>query len=85
MFARFKESNRLALLCTGGVSYLGLVLLLTWQALRGQSVIHTDAEMLAAAAALLSFAGISILMILLQARRANTQMVIDGGKTAHAG
>ena len=84
MFPHFKESRRLALIFTVGFTYLGLVLLLFWQALRGQSVIHPDTGMLAAVSVLLSLAGISFLTILLQARRANAQMVIDGGKTAHA-
>jgi hypothetical protein len=39
-FARFKEAHRLALISTVGFAYMGLLLLLVWQALRGQSLIH---------------------------------------------
>jgi hypothetical protein len=58
-FARFKDAHRLALISTFGFAYLGLVLLLAWQALRGQSLIHPDVQTLAAAAALLTLTGIS--------------------------
>lgn len=39
---RLPEYRRLSLIWTGGLGYLGLVLILTWQALRGQSVIAPD-------------------------------------------
>jgi hypothetical protein len=35
--------SRLALVWTAALGYLGLVALLTWQALRGQSIIAPDA------------------------------------------
>ena len=68
-FAHFKEIHRLALLYTAGLAYLGFVLLLAWQALRGQSVIHPDARTITAAATLGSIAGISALIIALHAKR----------------
>jgi hypothetical protein len=40
---RLGEAHRTALVATGGMAYLGLVGLLTWQALRGQSIIAPDA------------------------------------------
>lgn len=49
---RWTERRRLALVWTAGLGYLGLVLLLTWQALRGQSIVAPDGLTLAAAAAL---------------------------------
>jgi len=56
------ENDRLALVGTGGLGYLGLVLLLVWQALRGQSVIHPDTETITAAAALFTAVATSMLI-----------------------
>jgi hypothetical protein len=44
---RWTERGRLALVWTAGLGYLGLILLLTWQALRGQSIVAPDALTLA--------------------------------------
>ena len=49
---RLGGRHRVALVWTVGLAYLGLVLLLAWQALRGQSMIAPDAITLAALAAL---------------------------------
>ena len=49
---RLGGRHRVALVWTVGLAYLGLVLLLAWQALRGQSVIAPDAITLATLAAL---------------------------------
>jgi hypothetical protein len=65
------ERRRLALVWTGGLAYLGLVLLLAWQALRGQSLIHPDAKILAAAGALATAAAASIVVNVAHALRAN--------------
>ncbi len=51
--ARLSEGQRLALLHLAGIGYLGLTGLLTWQALRGQSVIAPDGLTWAAYAGLL--------------------------------
>jgi hypothetical protein len=53
LLARFGPSwlgsgHRVALVWAAGISYLGLVLVLTWQALRGQPLIAPDAATLAA-------------------------------------
>jgi len=56
------ESHRLILVLIGGLTYLGLVLLLAWQALRGQSVIHPDEKTIAVAAALAAAAAMSIVI-----------------------
>jgi hypothetical protein len=39
---RLSERQRLALVWTAGLAYLGLIVLLTWQALRGQSIVAPD-------------------------------------------
>jgi hypothetical protein len=50
---RLSTAARVALVWIVGVVYLGLVGILTWQALRAQSIIHPDGETLAAFGALL--------------------------------
>jgi hypothetical protein len=55
--------DRLSLVWTGGVAYLGLVALLVWQALRGQSVIHPDSQTIVAALALAAGVATSIAFI----------------------
>jgi hypothetical protein len=71
-FARFKEVHRLALISTVGFAYLGLVLLLVWQALRRQSVIHPDVQTLTAGLVLLALAGVSTWVIAAHAKRTDT-------------
>ncbi len=71
-FAYFNEIHRLALVCTVGFAYLGIVLLLLWQALRGQSVIHPDVQTLTVGAVLLALAGLSTLVIAAHAKRGDT-------------
>jgi hypothetical protein len=51
---RWSQRGRLGLMWTAGLGYLGLTLLLTWQALRGQSVIAPDALTLTVASSLLA-------------------------------
>lgn len=62
VLALLTANDRLALVSTWGFAYLGMVLLLVWQALRGQSLIHPDAETVTAAAALFAVVAISILI-----------------------
>jgi membrane protease YdiL (CAAX protease family) len=50
---RLDDVRRTMLVATAGVGYLGLVVLLTWQALRGQSIIAPDALTLTALGGLL--------------------------------
>ncbi len=64
-----RPGHRTALVWTAGLSYLGLVLLLTWQALRGQPVISPDAQTLGALFALLIAAGTIASAIVLRAWR----------------
>ena len=49
-----REGHRVALVWTVGTTYLGLVGLLTWQALRAQPIVAPDADMLKAFAILIS-------------------------------
>lgn len=43
---RLSDESRLGLVLTGGLAYMGWIVLLIWQALRGQSVIAPDGTML---------------------------------------
>ncbi len=63
ILALLTANDRTGLVCTCGLGYLGLVLLLVWQALRGQSVISPDARTIAAAGALLAAVATSVLII----------------------
>lgn len=67
--ARLRPAARTALVWIAGLGYLGLVGLLTWQALRGQSVIAPDARTLAAGALLLTAVVGATLIVLHSARR----------------
>lgn len=65
---RLGVRHRVALVWTAGLAYLGLVLLLAWQALRGQPLIAPDAATLAALAAI-CVAGVgSAVAVMLHAR-----------------
>jgi hypothetical protein len=61
--------HRLALVLTGASAYLGFVLLLAWQALRGQSVVHPDSQTLGMAAVLTVLTAGSVVLIISRARR----------------
>ncbi len=66
---RLGPRSRLGLVLVSGLTYLGLVLLLTWQALRGQSVIAPDATTLGAFFALLAVAGALASVMVIGGRR----------------
>lgn len=65
-----RTGHRVALVWAAGLTYLGLVVLLTWQALRGQPVVAPDALTLGALAALIAATGLAAGGVLLHARRA---------------
>jgi len=60
--------HRLALLWTFSISYLGVIALLTWQALRAQSIIAPDALTLQTLAALIAATALAIIAIVTHAR-----------------
>jgi hypothetical protein len=62
ILALLTANDRTALVCTCGLGYLGLVLLLVWQSLRGESVIHPDVKTITAAAALFTAVATSMLI-----------------------
>ncbi len=66
----FRTSTRTALVVIAGFAYLGCDLLLAWQALRGQSVIHPDALTLTVAATVIAATASAIAVTLLRDRRA---------------
>ena len=51
-----RQGQRLTLIITAGIAYLGWLALLTWQALRGQSIVAPDMLTLTAYVGLLAFA-----------------------------
>jgi hypothetical protein len=66
VLALLSVSDRLALVWTAGAAYLGFVLMLTWQALRGQAVVHPDTKTVAAASSLAMAFTISVLITVLR-------------------
>lgn len=64
---RLRPASRTALVWIAGLGYLGLVGLLTWQALRGQSIIAPDARTLVAAGLLFASVAVAVLIVLIGA------------------
>ncbi len=60
---RWHPGSQVALVVIAGLAYLGFDLLLAWQALRGQSVIHPDARTLIAAGGLVGATAIAVAVI----------------------
>ncbi len=67
--AALSVSQRVALVWTAGLGYLGLIGLLTWQALRAQSIIAPDGMTLAAGEALFGAVALATVLILIVGRR----------------
>jgi hypothetical protein len=67
---RLSERRRTVLVWTAGLGYLGFVLLLIWQALRGQSVIAPDAVTLGALGGLVGAVALVRWAVFASAKRA---------------
>ncbi len=65
---RLNDRQRLGLVWTAALGYLGLIALTTWQALRGQPVIAPDALTLAAAGALIGAVVVAAVIIVRRPR-----------------
>jgi len=65
---RLRPASRTALVWIAGLGYLGLVGLLTWQALRGQSVVAPDARTIIAASSLLFVIAAALLIVVIRDR-----------------
>lgn len=66
--ARLDSAHRVALVWIGGLAYLGVIMLLTWQALRGQSLVRPDAATLGGFGALVAATIVAVLTIVVHAR-----------------
>lgn len=62
-------TTRARLLNVAGAGYAAIVLLVTWQALRGQSVVRPDSATLAVSAALAGLAAVATVAVLRRSRR----------------
>ena len=62
-------TTRARLLTVAGASYTAVVLLATWQALRGQSVVRPDFETLTVTVALAGLAAVATIAVLRRSRR----------------
>jgi hypothetical protein len=71
---RLGDRHRTALVWTVGLAYLGLMLLLIWQALRGQPLIAPDVTTLTALGGLAGAAALTVSGIFAHARRQQYQM-----------
>jgi hypothetical protein len=65
---RMGDGHRLALTWTAGLAYLGLILLLIWQALRGQPLLAPDTATLTALGALFGAVALAAIAVLAHAR-----------------
>jgi len=63
LFVFLSGADRVAFVWTAGAAYLGMVALLVWQALRGQSLIHPDSKTIFGLIALAAGAAASIAVI----------------------
>ena len=81
---KLETGTRKALIGIAGFAYLGLVGLLTWQALRGQSIIAPDARTLVALAALIGIVTVSVVGVLFAARRATPTTYSTFGNSMHS-
>jgi hypothetical protein len=66
---RFNERQRVTLVVTAGVAYVGWIALLTWQALRGQSIVAPDVATWSAYGGLVGFVLLGIAVATLALRQ----------------
>jgi hypothetical protein len=67
--AWLRAAHRTALVWTAALSYIGIVALLTWQALRGQSVVHPDAVTRSVFVGIVAATAVATLLIVWRSRR----------------
>jgi hypothetical protein len=82
---RLGPAHRLLLVCTAAAVHLGTVLLLLWQALRGQPVIAPDAATLAAFGGLFGGAALVVGATLLHARQQTAPPAFGDRASGHPG
>ena len=75
---RWRETHRLALVWIGGLTYMAWILLLTWQALRGQSIVMPDGQTWFAYGLLLASAGAATLVTLVGFRPTSSLTAANG-------
>jgi hypothetical protein len=75
--------QRVALVWTAGLGYLGLIGLLTWQALRGQSIVAPDGLTLAVGGALIGAVALATALIVIVGRRG--ARVVNGSPQTNQG
>jgi hypothetical protein len=72
--AWLRPGDRTALVWTAGLGYLGFVALITWQALRGQSLIHPDGLTTGAALTLAGAVAAAAALVITRARAVPTRV-----------
>ena len=75
---RLREGERLALVWTAGLGYLGFVLVLFWQALRGEPIVAPGAATVAALTAVAAAVTASVAVVLLRARATKEALPVSG-------
>ncbi|MDY7091287.1 MAG: hypothetical protein SYR96_40195, partial [Actinomycetota bacterium] len=81
---RLHERTRARLILVAGAAYGGMVVLLTWQALRGQPLLRPDTLTLVALAALVLLTAAATLTVLNSGRSAGAPTVVGSGQSAGA-
>lgn len=73
----FRKAHQVLLVWVAGLGYGGLMAVLTWQALRGQSIVSPDAQTLGALGALIAVIGLLIGGVVLHARTRKSQLAVS--------
>jgi hypothetical protein len=72
------QGSRTALVFVGAAAYAGLIWLVTWQAQRGESLVHPGRSTLCAAGSLLTATIVASLLVVLRARRTTLASAVIG-------